>query len=85
MHNTFQKKYIQRKRFKSSQFVFRVVYLLEVYYYLDNFSGTKYSPDCNIKDVAAHGGGHGHVTESFPGHDHTGDEVGDRRPGCQEC
>lgn len=42
------------------------------------------SPHCDVEDVAAHRAGHGHVSQTFPGHDHTGDEVRDGRPGRQD-
>ena len=32
-------------------------------------------PNCHIKDVAADRAGDGHVSETLPGHDDTGDEV----------
>ena len=41
-------------------------------------------PDCDVEDVAAHGGGDGHVPEPFPGHDHAGDEVRDGGSSSQE-
>lgn len=43
-----------------------------------------HSPDSNIKDVAAHRAGHGHVPQTFTGHNHAGDQVRDGRPGCQK-
>ena len=43
-----------------------------------------HSPNSDVKDVAADGGADRHVSESFPRHDHGGDEVRDRGPGCQE-
>ena len=42
------------------------------------------SPDGDVEDVAAHGAGHGHVPQTFTGHDDAGDQVGDGRPGCQD-
>lgn len=38
------------------------------------------SPYSDVEDVAAHRAGHGHVSQTFPGHDHAGDQVGDGRP-----
>ena len=36
-----------------------------------------HSPNGDVEDVAAHWAGYGHVPQTFPGHDHTGDQVGD--------
>lgn len=42
-----------------------------------------HSPYCDVEDVTAHWTRHGHVPQTFPGHDHTGDQVRDGRPSCQ--
>lgn len=42
------------------------------------------SPHSDVKDIAAHRAGHGHVSKSFPGHDHAGDEVRNGRAGSQD-
>lgn len=41
------------------------------------------SPYCDVKDVASHRAGHGHVTHAFTCHNHAGDEVGNGRPRSQ--
>lgn len=47
------------------------------------FSFDSNSPDCDVKDVASHRAGHGHVAHAFTCHNHAGDEVGDGRPRSQ--
>lgn len=42
-----------------------------------------YSPNSDVKDVAAHRTGHSHVPQALPGHDDTGDEVRDGGACCQ--
>ena len=42
------------------------------------------SPHSDVEDVTAHRAGHSHVPQTFTGHDHTGNEVGDGRPCSQD-
>lgn len=43
-----------------------------------------HSPYGDVEDVAAHWAGHSHVPQTFPGHNHAGDQVGDGRASCQD-
>lgn len=51
---------------------------------VNGFFCRDHSPDSDVKDVAAHRAGHGHVPQTFTSHDHAGDQVRDGRPGCQK-
>lgn len=48
-----------------------------------NFQLMDLLPNCDVKDVASHGAGDGHVSQTFPSYNHAGDEVWDGRP-CRQ-